>query len=99
MTHSAELDTNSGDVALWKGELEGLDHAVIRVPNLDEALGWYQQLLGLAVTERRPGRVFLASPVTGHVVLGLVEGGTGLEYVSFRAHSAEAFERLLGRLA
>lgn len=82
----------------WKGPLAGTDHTTIRVPDLETALPWYQELLGLVVKERAAGRVFLASPVTGKVVLSLSETGRGLEYVSFRARTAEVFETLGSRL-
>jgi len=82
----------------WKGALAGIDHIVIRVPDLQAAVSWYQNLLGLAATEREPERVFLASPVTGRIVLGLSEGGTGLDYMSFRARTPEAFDLVSSRL-
>ena len=82
----------------WKGPLAGIDHTTIRVPNLDDGVRWYQELLGLVVTEHGRGRAFLASPVSGRVVLALSEGGQGLDYVSFRARTAEVFQTLGARL-
>ncbi|HWI32288.1 MAG TPA: VOC family protein [Microbacterium sp.] len=82
----------------WKGPLAGTDHTVIRVPDLDVGVAWYRRLLGLVEVERSAGRAFLASPVTGRIVLGLSEGGTGLDYVSFRARNAEAFEAIATKL-
>ncbi|MBX3099517.1 MAG: VOC family protein [Salinibacterium sp.] len=90
------VDTN--ETIPWKGPLAGTDHTTIRVPALETALPWYQQLLGLVVKERAAGRAFLASPVTGKVVLSLSETGRGLEYVSFRARTPEVFETLGSRL-
>lgn len=83
---------------LWKGDIERLDHSVIRVPDLEVGVAWYRRLLGLVESERRPGRVYLASPVTGETILGLAEGGLGLAYVSFRARTADSLERIANRL-
>ena len=82
----------------WKGDIERLDHSVIRVPDLEAGIAWYRRLLGLVESERRPGRVYLASPVTGETVLGLSEGGTGLAYVSYRVRTAESLDRVDHRL-
>ena len=82
----------------WKGPLSGTDHTVIRVPELDVAIPWYQAMLGLVPTERRNDKVYLMSPVTGRIVLGLSEGGIGLGYVSFRARTAESFEAVATKL-
>lgn len=82
----------------WAGDLLGLDHSVIRVPDLEEGTSWYRRLLGLVEAGRRPGTVYLASPLTGTIVLGLAEGGTGLAYTSFRARDGEALGRLAGKL-
>ncbi|TQS45173.1 VOC family protein [Cryptosporangium phraense] len=78
--------------------LTGLDHSVIRVPDLEVGLEWYRRVLGLVEVERRADRVYLASPVTGRTVLGLAAGGTGLEYVSYRAVNRTAFEYITARL-
>jgi catechol 2,3-dioxygenase len=82
----------------WKGDLSGIDHTVIRVPDLEAGVAWYRRLLGLVEVERRDGRVYLASPVSGLVVLGLQEGGKGLGYVSYAARSAKSVARLKQRL-
>ncbi|KQP69985.1 bleomycin resistance protein [Microbacterium sp. Leaf288] len=82
----------------WKGPLAGTDHTVIRVPDLDAAIAWYEQLLGLVVSERSSKRAYLASPVTGHIVLGLSEGGLGLDYLSFRARTPDAFQAIAAKL-
>nr|WP_274637178.1 VOC family protein [Microbacterium bovistercoris] len=90
------LDTT--ETVQWKGPLAGTDHTTIRVPDLETALPWYRQLLGLVVTEQAAGRAFLASPVTGRVVLSLSETGRGLEYVSFRARTPDVFQTVGARL-
>ena len=82
----------------WKGPLAGTDHTVIRVDDLEIAISWYVRLLGLVVVERSARRVFLASPVSGRIVLGLSEGGRGLDYVSFRARTPESFQAIAEKL-
>lgn len=89
---------DTAETVAWKGPLAGIDHTVIRVPDMEVGLEWYQRLLGLVVSERVDNRVFLASPVTGRVIFGLSEGGTGLDYVSFRARTAESFESVAAAL-
>lgn len=87
---------------LWKGDIARLDHSVIRVGNLAEAIDWYQRLLGLDVVEQGAGRAYLASRLTGTVVVGLEENadaGAGLEYVSYRAHDEASLARIGQRLA
>lgn len=83
---------------VWKGDLLRVDHAAIRVPDLDQAIRWYQLVLGVVEVERVKRRVYFASPVSGRIVLALTEGGTGLDYVSFVADGASALKRL-GALA
>lgn len=90
--------TDTAETVQWKGPLAGTDHTSIRVPDLPTALDWYQTFLGLVALEQRADRVFLASPVTGKVVLALSETGRGLEYVSFRARTPEVFQALAARL-
>jgi len=89
---------DTADSVQWKGPLAGTDHTTIRVPDLPTALEWYRAFLGLVVLEERDGRAFLASPVTGKVVLALSETGRGLDYVSFRARTPEVFQALGARL-
>jgi catechol 2,3-dioxygenase-like lactoylglutathione lyase family enzyme len=89
---------DTAETVQWKGPLAGTDHTTIRVPDLSTAVAWYRSLLGLVVKERAAGRAFLASPVTGRVVLALTETGLGLEYVSFRARTPEVFQALGARL-
>lgn len=98
MPHIEHPVIDDATTVQWKGPLAGIDHTAIRVPDLAVALPWYRQLLGLVVKEQSAGRVFLASPVTGRVVLALVEGGHGLDYVSFQARTPEVFQTLGSRL-
>lgn len=98
MPHIEHLVVDTPETVTWKGPLAGTDHTVIRVPDLETAIPWYQRFLGLVIAERILDKVFLASPVTGRIVLGLTEGGTGLDYVSFRARTAESFAAIATKL-
>ncbi|RYH01296.1 bleomycin resistance protein [Salipiger sp. IMCC34102] len=82
----------------WAGNLAALDHTVIKVPDLVEGADWYNRFLGLTVADRRGGIAYLASPVSGQIVLGLAEGGTGLDYMSFRVHEGDGLDRLAHRM-
>lgn len=98
MPHIEHPVTDDSGTVRWKGPLAGTDHTAIRVPDLQIGVQWYRELLGLVVKEQGAGRAYLASPVTGHVVLALSEGGAGLDYVSFRARTPEVFEMIGRRL-
>ncbi len=43
-------------------QLKGLAHLVIRVRDIDWAVGFYKTVLGLEVQHEFPGMVFLNSP-------------------------------------
>ncbi|WP_417564775.1 VOC family protein [Microbacterium sp.] len=98
MPHIEHPVLDTAETVQWKGPLAGTDHTTIRVPDLATAIDWYRSLLGLVLQEQGAGRAFLASPVTGRVVLALSETGRGLDYVSFRARTPEVFQMLGGRL-
>ncbi len=78
--------------------LTNLDHSVLRVPDLEVGLAWYKKALGLVEADRRAGGVYLASPVSGRVVLGLTAGEPGLDYVSYRAADRRALDAIVNRL-
>lgn len=83
----------------WKGELDGVDHYAVRVPDLDAGVAWYRRIFGLQEVDRRAGRVYLASPTSGAIVVALVDSdGPGLEYVSYRVRDRARLEILARRL-
>ena len=81
--------------------LMSLDHAVIRVRDLETALHWYRDILGLMVIEERDGTVYLGCGCDPHFDLALVAGGVGLDHAAFAVadHAAlvAARERFAGR--
>jgi len=63
--------------------LMSLDHVVIRVRDLEDALRWYRDILGLMVLEERDGAAFLDCGGDAHIDLGLIAGGVGLDHAAF----------------
>lgn len=89
---------NPDELHMWRGDLAMIDHAVVRVPDLAVGLDWYRRVFGLVECSRVDGRAYLACPTSGHVILGLTEGGTGLEYISYLAYDAQSLDRVRQRL-
>ena len=79
---------------LPRGDILRVDHVSVRVPDLEQGVAWYTTILGLVEIERRRGRVYLGGPVSGRYAIALVEGGTGMEYVSFSVNGPDALQRL-----
>src|SRR5688572_13564787 len=90
--------------------IQGIDHVAIRVTDLDRALGFYTQVLGLRVTEReysKPGTEYFLD--CGAALLGLIQGnpeggthpfdgnGIGADHFSFRITTRD-FDQTLKRL-
>ena len=85
----------------------GIDHVAISVKNLDEALKFYTEVLGLKVTDReysKPGVEYFLD--CGPSLIGLMQGdakgeahffadgGLGANHVSFRVPKAD-FDRVV----
>lgn len=99
-THSLAGAANEVPVHLWQGDIARIDHSMLRVPDLDAGIAWYTRLLGLVPTGRQADHVYLASPVTGRIVLGLsATGANGLERLSLLTRGPQALERIAARLA
>jgi catechol 2,3-dioxygenase len=60
------------------------EHATLRVTDLDEALSFYTDVLGLAELDRRDDTVYLGCGLDENYDVGLTEGGTGLEHFAVR---------------
>lgn len=82
----------------FRGDIAGVDHYVVRVGSLEEGVAWYRKVFGFVELGRANGCVYLGSPVTGHVILGLAEGGTGLQYVSYHVYDGGCLARIRVRL-
>lgn len=88
-------------------KLLGIDHVAISVNDLDVALKFYTEVLGLKITEReysKPGIEYFLD--CGTALIGLIQGepkgekhlfadgGVGANHVSFRVPTAE-FDRVV----
>lgn len=95
----ATTTTATDSIPGWKGELDGVDHYAVRVPELDAAVDWYTTVFGLHPRTRNADRVYMASPVTGKIVIALTAAdGPGLDYVSYRVRDRDRLEIVASRL-
>lgn len=88
------LDPEAVPPAWTRGDIIGVDHMSVLVPNLEQGVDWYAKALGLVERERRNGRVYLSAPLSGRITVALKQGGTGLDYASCRVRDIEALDRI-----
>jgi len=81
-----------------RGEILRVDHMSVKVPDLQQGTDWYTKVLGLVERERKNGRVYLATPVSGRIAVALTQQGTGLEYASCLVRDLAAFNRIAANL-
>jgi len=75
-----------------------LEHTVLRVTGLDEALTFYTDVMGLVELDRDDGVVYLGCGLDKNYDLGLTESGTGVEHFAIRVPDSETladYERRL----
>lgn len=96
-THASDTHRLSGAVS--PGILR-LSHAEIRVPDLELAVAYYAEVVGLVVTDAEPGRVYLKGwDEHQHHSLVLVEAPTyGLDSLGFKVTELAELERLAARV-
>lgn len=75
-----------------------LEHVAIGVIDLDEAVRFYTDVVGLIELERADEQVFLGCGLDGNFDLAIAEGGTGLDHFAIRADEA-TFDTYVDRLA
>lgn len=91
--------------------IQGIDHVALNVKNLDEAVEFYTQILGLKVTQReysKPGLEYFLD--AGSALIGLIQGnpegsqphpfaqeGIGANHLSFRVKTKD-FDAMLQKL-
>lgn len=76
--------------------VEKLEHAQLRVTDLEEALSFYTDVMGLTELDRRDGVVYLGCGLDDRFDLAIEEGGTGLDHFAIRVPdeaALEAYER------
>jgi len=76
-----------------------LDHVVIRVKDLDAALTWYRDAIGLIETARQGETVFLGCGGDEHFDVGLMPGGAGLDHFAFTVKDTAELEQIEHRLS
>jgi catechol 2,3-dioxygenase len=76
-----------------------LEHATLYVTDLEEAVAFYTDVLGLVELERTDDAVYLGCGLDGNYDLGLVEGQTGLEHFAVRVDDADELDEYERRLA
>jgi len=74
------------------------EHAILRVNDLDKALDFYCNIMGLTEIAREDGVVYLGCGLDDSYDLGLQEGGTGVAHFAIRVDDEEELERLAGSL-
>lgn len=77
--------------------LMAFDHTVIRIRDLDAALRWYCDYLGLIELARDGDVVYLGCGGDEHFDLGLRVGGVGLDHMAFSVADTAALEALRQR--
>ncbi len=80
------------------GGVRRLEHALVHVNNLDQALKFYTAVMGLAEITRKDGIVYLGCGLDKNFDMAIVEGGTGLDHFAMRVDGEEEYEALKSRL-
>lgn len=74
------------------------EHATLRVTDLDDAVQFYTDVLGLVELDRTNGTVYLGCGLDENYDVGLREGGTGVEHFAVRVDDADELARYESRL-
>jgi catechol 2,3-dioxygenase len=79
--------------------IQKLSHAHLRVDDLDQALEFHTDVLGLTQLAREGNTVFLGCGLDNNYDVALTPGGTGLAQMAFDVTSSEDLDRYGQRLA
>lgn len=79
--------------------LQKLEHAHLRVDDMEAALAFHTEVMGLTELEREGGIVYLGSGYNDHYDLALESGGTGVEHFAIRVSEPADLNRLEDRLS
>lgn len=74
------------------------EHATLRVTDLDDAVEFYTDVLGLVEVAREDGTVYLGCGLDENYDVGLTEGGTGVEHVAVRVDDSDQLAEYERRL-
>ena len=79
--------------------LQRIENAKVHVEELDRALEFYTDAMGLVELARRDDTVYLGTGLDDNFDLAVAEGGTGIEHFAVRATDATAVDDHEDRLA
>ncbi|RQH02344.1 VOC family protein [Natrarchaeobius oligotrophus] len=70
-----------------------LEHTKLRVSNLDDAVSFYTDVMGMAEIERSEETVYLGCGLDENFDLAVTEGGTGVEHFAVRVDNSDEIDR------
>ncbi len=73
--------------------VRGFEHARLRTPNLEVAVAFYREVMGLVALDRDEETVYLGAGADKNFDLALIEGGTGIEHFALRVDRADDLDR------
>lgn len=79
--------------------LQRIEHAKVHVNDLDAALPFYTDAMGLVEVDRADGTVYLGTGLDDNFDLAVAEGGTGIEHFAVRASDESAVDDVVERLS
>jgi len=80
-------------------DLQRIEHASVHVEDVDEALAFYTDAMGLVEIAREDGTSYLGTGLTENFDLAVTEGGTGIEHTAVRASDADVVDAYEDELA
>jgi catechol 2,3-dioxygenase len=80
------------------GEIHRIEHTKIHVSDLNRAVEFYTDAMGLIEIARKSGTIYLGCGLNGNFQLAVAEGDTGIEHFAVRATDAEAVDEYEDRL-
>ncbi|RQH02398.1 VOC family protein [Natrarchaeobius oligotrophus] len=75
-----------------------IEHVHVKVEELDSAVPFYTDVMGLVEQDRSDGTVYLGCGLDENFDLAVSEGGTGLDHVAVRVESEDEVESYEARL-
>lgn len=83
----------------YMSDLQRIEHAKLHVEDLDDAVAWYTDVMGLVELERDADTVYLGAGFDDNFDMAVTEGGTGVEHFAVRALDASVVDEYERRLS
>ena len=80
-------------------DIQRIEHAKVHVEDLDSALSFYTDAMGLVEVGRTDGTVYLGRGLSEGFDLAVTEGGTGIDHLAVRANDAAVVDEYEEHLA